>query len=88
MMSIPHPVIEVNLAPCPQLRLRPGSTYAVIAEYQGDDGIITGRTQAKANQVGVRISLQPRGGESNQGHASIQPARPRVEPISNIDPVD
>jgi thiol-disulfide isomerase/thioredoxin len=68
--------------------LRPGSTYAVIAEYQGDDGIITGRTQAKANQVGVRISLQPRGSESNQGHASIQPARPRVEPISNIDPVD
>ena len=49
---------------------------------------MTGRTQAKANQVGVRISLQPRGGESNQGHASIQPARPRVEPISNIDPVD
>ena len=49
---------------------------------------MTGRTQAKANQVGVRISLQPRSGESNQGHASIQPARPRVEPISNIDPVE
>jgi thiol-disulfide isomerase/thioredoxin len=68
--------------------LRPGSSYAIIAEYQGEDGILTGRTQAKANQVGVRISLQPRGGESNQGHASIQPARPRVEPISNIDAVD
>ena len=68
--------------------LRPGSSYAVIAEYQGEDGIMTGRTQAKANQVGVRISLQPRGSESNQGHASIQPARPKVEPISNIDPVD
>ena len=50
--------------------------------------MMTGRTQAKANQVDVRISLQPRGGESNQGHASIQPARPRVEPISNIDPVE
>jgi thiol-disulfide isomerase/thioredoxin len=68
--------------------LRPGSAYSVIAEYQGEDGILTGRTQAKANQVGVRISLQPRGGESNQGHASIQPARSKVAPISNIDPVD
>ena len=68
--------------------LRPGSSYAVIAEYQGEDGMMTGRTQAKAPQVDVRISLQPRGGESDQGHASIQPARPRVEPISNIDPVD
>ena len=68
--------------------LRPGSSYAVIAEYQGEDGIMTGRAQAKAPQVDVRISLQPRDGESSQGHASIQPARPRVEPISNIDPVD
>ena len=32
--------------------------------------------------------LQSRGGESGQGHASIQPARPRVEPISNIDAVE
>ena len=68
--------------------LRPGTSYAVIAEYQGEDGIVTGRTQAKAPQVDVRISLQPRGGESGQGHASIQPARPRVEPISNIDAVE
>jgi thiol-disulfide isomerase/thioredoxin len=68
--------------------LRPGSSYTVIAEYQGDDGMMTGRTLAKAPQVDVRIGLKPRGGEPNQGHASIQPARPRVEPISNIDPVD
>ena len=35
----------------------------------------------------MRISLQPHG-ETGQGHASIRPARPRVEPISNVDPVD
>ena len=68
--------------------LHPGTSYAVIAEYQGDDGIKSGRVQAKAPQVGVRISLQTRGGDANEGHASIQPARPRVEPISNIDPMD
>ena len=68
--------------------LRPGTSYAVIAEYQGDGGMMTGRTQAKAPQVDVRISLQPRGGDIGEGHASIQPARPRVEPISNIDSVE
>jgi thiol-disulfide isomerase/thioredoxin len=68
--------------------LRSGSSYTVIAEYQGEDGIVTGRAQAKAPQGDVRISLQSRGGESEQSHASIQPARPRVEPISNVDPVD
>ncbi len=68
--------------------LKPGTSYDVIAEYQGEDGMMTGRTRAKANQVNVRISLQPLGGEPNHGHASIQPARPRVEPISNIDSVD
>jgi thiol-disulfide isomerase/thioredoxin len=68
--------------------LRPGTSYAVIAEYQGEEGIMTGRIQAKAPQTNVRISLQPRDGGSEQGHASIQPARPRIEPISNIDPAD
>jgi thiol-disulfide isomerase/thioredoxin len=68
--------------------LRPGTSYAVIAEYQGQEGMMTGRAQAKAPQANVRITLQPRAGESGQGHASIQPARPRVEPISNIDPVE
>ena len=68
--------------------LRPGSSYTVIAEYQDDDGVMTGRAQAKAPQGDVRIGLQPRGGESEQGHASIRPARPRIEPISNVDPSD
>jgi thiol-disulfide isomerase/thioredoxin len=69
--------------------IRSGSSYVVIAEYQGDDGMMTGRAQAKAPQTDVRISLQPRDGASSQGHASIRAARPRVvEPISNIDPAD
>ena len=68
--------------------LRAGTSYAVIAEYQGEDGMMTGRAQAKAPQADVRITLQPRSGESSQDHASILPARPRVEPISNIDPVE
>ena len=46
---------------------------------------MSGRAQVKAPQTDVRIALQPRGG-ANQGHASIRPARPRIEPISNIDP--
>ena len=68
--------------------LRAGSSYAVIAEYQGDDGMMTGRAEAKAPQTAVRIGLQPRDGASDQGHASIRPARPRIEPISNVDPAD
>ena len=47
--------------------LRPGSSYAVIAEYQGDDGMMTGRAQAKAPQADVRISLQPRDGAVRSG---------------------
>jgi len=68
--------------------LQSGSSYTLIAEYQGDDGLMTGRAQAKAPQGDVRIGLQARDGESEQGHASIRPARPRVEPISNVDPAD
>lgn len=68
--------------------LHAGTSYAVIAEYQGEDGMMTGRTQAKAPQTGVRISLRPGRDDSSAGHASIQPARSRVEPISEIDPVE
>ncbi len=68
--------------------LRPGSSYTVIAESQGDDDIVSGRAQAKAPQTDLRITLQSRDGESEGAHASIRPARPRVEPISNVDPGD
>src|SRR5271166_1612508 len=68
--------------------LHVGSSYTVIAEYEDEEGIMSGRAQAKAPQTDVRIALQPRGGGADRGHASIRPARPRVEPISNIDSAD
>ncbi len=64
--------------------LRPGSAYTVIAEYEDEEGTMSGRAQVKAPQTDVRIALQVPGG-ANQGHASIRPARARVEPISNVD---
>ncbi len=67
--------------------LRAGLAYTVIAEYQGEDGIVTGRAQTKAPDGDVRISLQPRE-ETGRGQASIRAARPGVEPISNVEPVD
>jgi thiol-disulfide isomerase/thioredoxin len=67
--------------------LRSNTSYTVIAEYEDEDGTMSGRAQVKAPQADVRIALKPRGG-ANQGHASIRPARPRVEPISNIDSAD
>jgi thiol-disulfide isomerase/thioredoxin len=48
---------------------------------------MSGRAQVKAPESNVRIALQPRDGV-NQGHASIRPARSKIEPISNIDPSD
>src|SRR5262249_55297321 len=58
-----------------------------VAEFEDEDGTMSGRAQVKAPHADVRIALQPRG-SAHQGHASIQPARPRVEPISNVDSVD
>jgi thiol-disulfide isomerase/thioredoxin len=65
--------------------LRANSTYTVIAEYQGEDGVMTGRVEAEAPSTNVRISLQPRDAYSGQNRAAIRPARPRVEPISNAE---
>ncbi len=67
--------------------LRLGSTYTVVAEFEDEVGMMSGRVQVKAPETDVRIALQAHGG-SNQGHASIRPARPRIEPISNVDSLD
>jgi thiol-disulfide isomerase/thioredoxin len=68
--------------------LRPGSSYTLIAEYEGRTGLMTGRTKVKVPQSDVRISLQARAEQSDPDRASIRPARPRVEPISNVDAED
>jgi thiol-disulfide isomerase/thioredoxin len=68
--------------------LRTGSSVTLIAEYDDGVGTMTGRAQVKAPQTDVRIALSPGGDESESNRASIRPAGPRVEPISNVDPVD
>ncbi len=67
--------------------LRSGSSYTIIAEYEDEDGTMSGRAQVKAPETNVRIALQPRGG-AEQGHASIRPARSKIAPISNIESSD
>jgi len=67
--------------------LRSGSSYTIIAEYEDEEGTMSGRAQVKAPETNVRIALQPRGG-ADQGHASIRPARSKIEPISNIESSD
>ena len=64
------------------------SSYTVIAEYQGEDGLMTGRVDAEAPRTNVNISLRPRDANSGQNRAAIRPAKPRVEPISNAEPGD
>jgi len=63
--------------------LRANSTYTIIAEYQGEDGVMTGRVEAEAPGANVRINLQPRDANAGQNRSAIRPAKPRVEPISN-----
>ena len=52
--------------------LRANSSYTVIAEYQGEDGLMTGRVDAEAPRTNVSISLQPRDAISGQNRAAIR----------------
>ncbi len=40
--------------------LRPGRDYTLIAEYQAEDGMMSGRVKARAPETGVRIGLAAR----------------------------
>ena len=64
--------------------LRPGSSYTVIAEYQGKNGMMTGRVDAQAPDANVRIGLRRRDAGLDDVRTSVRPARPNVEPISNV----
>jgi peroxiredoxin len=64
--------------------LRAGQTYTLIAESQGDDGMMSGRTEAKVPQTDVRIRVATHGNSSEPQSMSIRPARTRVKP--NPDP--
>jgi hypothetical protein len=68
--------------------LRPGSSYTLIAEYQGRSGLLTGRAQARAPSSSVRIGLNPRNAAADDSPSSIRPARPSVAPISSIEEAD
>jgi thiol-disulfide isomerase/thioredoxin len=68
--------------------VRPGSSYTVIAEYEGPDGLLTGRVETEAPDTNVRIAMQRRGGELDDSRSSVRPARPIVAPVSNIDESD
>ncbi len=69
--------------------VRPGSSYTVIAEYEGEHGLLTGRVEAEAPDTNVRIGLQRRASsDGEEARTTIRPARPNVAPISNVEESD
>lgn len=77
--------------------VRPGSSYTVIAEYEGDGGLQSGRIEAEAPDTDVRIGLQspaverdgarrtmpgPRSPTSRRFPASRRRTRPRRQALS------
>ena len=57
--------------------LRPGSSYTLIAEYQGRNGLLTGRAQAKAPNTSVKIGLNPRNAEADDARSTIRACPPQ-----------
>ena len=57
--------------------LRPGRDYTVIAEYQSEDGMMSGRVQAHAPETGIRVALAARDPETEPRGSKILPARVR-----------
>jgi peroxiredoxin len=66
--------------------LRAGRAYTLIAESQGEDGMMSGRAEAKVSDSDVRIHVATHGSSSEPSSMSIRPARSRVKP--NPDPDD
>jgi thiol-disulfide isomerase/thioredoxin len=64
--------------------VRPGSSYTVIAEYQGQRGVMTGRADVEAPDAGVRIGLHRRDAAAAEEKTPVRPARPSVAPISDV----
>ena len=68
--------------------VRPGSSYTVIAEYEGENGPMTGRVEAEAPDTDVRIGLQRRVADGDDVRTTIRPSRPNVAPISKVEDAD
>jgi len=70
--------------------LRPGSNYTLIAEYQGEEGMMSGRADADAPDSGVRIGLHLRdagiGGDDRV--LAARPSGSRLRPISRAEEFD
>ncbi len=64
--------------------LRAGRSYTLIAESQGEDGMMSGRAAAKAPQTDVRIQVAVHASTAEPKSMSIRPARSRVE--APLDP--
>ena len=62
--------------------LRPGSSYTVIAEQDDGRGLLTGRTEAQAPEIGVRIALRPADADSGSGKPTASTS-PRVNSVSS-----
>lgn len=58
--------------------LRPGSSYTLIAEWEDDSGLMTGRLDADAPEAGIKITVAPEGGSTSR----IGTRKKRVSPIS------
>ncbi|APW63907.1 redoxin domain-containing protein [Paludisphaera borealis] len=71
--------------------LRPGSAYTVIAEYQGEQGMMSGRADADAPDTNVRIGLHLRDagiGSGGDVRSAARPDRSNVKSISRIEDID
>ena len=65
--------------------LRAGRSYTLIAESQGEDGMMSGRAEAKAPQSDVRIQVATHNSSAEPKSMSIRPARSRIEPTPDPD---
>lgn len=70
--------------------LRPGSNYTLIAEYQGEEGMMSGRADADAPETGVRIALHPRDAGVGGGDRVLasRPSGSRLKAISRAEELD
>ena len=68
--------------------LRAGRTYTLIAESQGEDGMMSGRSEARVPQTDVRIQVATHGSSSEPPSMSIRPARSRVKAAADPDDSD
>jgi thiol-disulfide isomerase/thioredoxin len=68
--------------------LRPGRTYTLIAESQSEEGMMSGRAEARVSQTDVRIDVASRSSGSESRPMSIRPVRSRIDPTSAPDEGD